>query len=78
MEQTGCSETSAYKIQTPDNYPEESIQHFTTAGFVFHSSPCKHTHTHTRIGTVTNAKTGNEIATLRYVTLINAPRLLQY
>ena len=28
MEQTECSETSAYKIQTPGNYPEESIQHF--------------------------------------------------
>jgi hypothetical protein len=26
-EQTECSETSAYKIQTPGNYPEESIQH---------------------------------------------------
>ena len=26
MEQTGCSETSAYKIQTPRNYPEEIIQ----------------------------------------------------
>jgi hypothetical protein len=25
MEQ--CSETSAYKLQTPGNYPEESIQH---------------------------------------------------
>jgi len=24
---TGCSETSACKIQTPGNYPEESIQH---------------------------------------------------
>jgi hypothetical protein len=23
---TGCSETSDYKIQTPGNYPEESIQ----------------------------------------------------
>ena len=23
---TGCSETSAYRIQTPGNYPEESIQ----------------------------------------------------
>jgi len=22
-----CSETSAYKTQTPGNYPEESIQH---------------------------------------------------
>jgi len=27
MEETECSETSAYKIQTPENYPEESIQH---------------------------------------------------
>ena len=26
MEQTECSETLAYKIQTPGNYPEESIQ----------------------------------------------------
>jgi hypothetical protein len=27
MEETECFETSAYKIQTPRNYPEESIQH---------------------------------------------------
>jgi hypothetical protein len=27
MEQIECSETSAYKIQTPGNYPEENIQH---------------------------------------------------
>ena len=27
MEQTECSEKSAYKIQTPGNYPEENIQH---------------------------------------------------
>jgi len=27
MEQTECSETSAYKIQTPGNYPEKNIQH---------------------------------------------------
>jgi len=27
MEQTECSETSVYKIQTPGNYPEENIQH---------------------------------------------------
>ena len=27
VEQTECSETSAYKIQTPGNYPEENIQH---------------------------------------------------
>jgi len=25
-EQIECSETSAYKIQTPGNYPEENIQ----------------------------------------------------
>jgi hypothetical protein len=27
VEQMECYETSAYKIQTPGNYPEESIQH---------------------------------------------------
>jgi len=27
MEQTECSETSAYKIQTSGNYPKENIQH---------------------------------------------------
>jgi len=27
MEQTECSETSAYKIQTPGIYPEGSMQH---------------------------------------------------
>jgi len=27
MEQTECSETSAYKIQTPGIYLEENIQH---------------------------------------------------
>jgi len=27
MEQTECSETSAYKIQTPGIYPEQNIQH---------------------------------------------------
>jgi len=27
MEQTECSENSAYKIQKPWNYPEESLQH---------------------------------------------------
>jgi len=28
MEQTDCSETLAYKIQTPGNYPDESIQQY--------------------------------------------------
>ena len=27
MEQTECFETSAYKLHTPGNYPEENIQH---------------------------------------------------
>jgi len=27
MEQTECSETSKYKIQTPGNFPEESVKH---------------------------------------------------
>jgi len=27
MEKTECSETPAYKIRTPGNYPEENIQH---------------------------------------------------
>jgi hypothetical protein len=27
MEQKDCSETLAYKLQTPGNYPKESIQH---------------------------------------------------
>jgi len=27
MEQIECSETSAFKIQAPGNYPEENIQH---------------------------------------------------
>jgi len=27
MKMEQCSETSAYKIQTPGNYPEESIQY---------------------------------------------------
>jgi len=26
VEQTECSETSAYKIQTPGNYPKENVQ----------------------------------------------------
>ena len=34
MEKTECSETSAYKIQTPGNYPEESIQSYSPCLFV--------------------------------------------
>jgi hypothetical protein len=36
MEQAVCSETSAYKIQTLRNYPEESIQHVSGLSQVFH------------------------------------------
>jgi hypothetical protein len=36
MEQTECSETSAYKIQMPENYPEESVQYnFDMIGVIF-------------------------------------------
>jgi len=28
MEQTECPETSAYKIQTPGNYPEEKTYNY--------------------------------------------------
>jgi hypothetical protein len=27
MEQTGCSETSVFKLQTPENNPEERVRH---------------------------------------------------
>ena len=27
IEETACPETSAYKIQKPENYPEEGMQH---------------------------------------------------
>jgi hypothetical protein len=40
---TECSETSAYKIHTPGNYPEESIQpfyrHFTMVYMSFEEQP---------------------------------------
>jgi accessory gene regulator protein AgrB len=39
MEQTECFETSAYKIQTPGNYPEENIQH-TEHGEILKSRNC--------------------------------------
>jgi len=32
IKQTECSETSAYKIQTPGNYPEETIKKYAFAG----------------------------------------------
>jgi len=38
MEQTECSEMSAYKIQTLGNCPEENIQH-TEHGKSFKSRP---------------------------------------
>jgi hypothetical protein len=38
MEQTERSETSAYKIQTPENYPEESIQQHVFCMLLIHIS----------------------------------------
>jgi hypothetical protein len=35
MEQIVCSETSAYKIQTPGNHPEENIQHNVYFNYLF-------------------------------------------
>ena len=35
MEQTECSKTSAYKIQTPGNYPEENIQRLLGYSYLF-------------------------------------------
>jgi len=35
MEQTECSKTSTYKIQTPGNYPEENIQHWISSLWLF-------------------------------------------
>ena len=32
MEQTECSETLAYEIQTPGSYPEQSIRHSEQGG----------------------------------------------
>jgi len=37
MEQTECSETSAYKIQTPEDYPEENIRHNVLLSRIFRS-----------------------------------------
>ena len=34
MEQTECSEKSAYKIQTPENYPEENIRQETVCSYM--------------------------------------------
>jgi len=41
MEQTECSETSAYKFKTPGNHPKESIQHCPqTSSFYKHLTTC--------------------------------------
>jgi len=44
MEQTECSETSAHKIQTPENNPEERIhylKHFSIMGLIYSSTECR-------------------------------------
>jgi hypothetical protein len=40
MEQTECSETSAYKIQTPGNYPEENIQQLNIGRWILKEAFC--------------------------------------
>jgi len=74
MEQTGCSETSAYKIQTPGNYPEENIQH-TEHGeslksriqYTYyqntHTLQNPHKHTHNKTHTYTHTHTHNKTHT---------------
>jgi len=43
MEHTECCEMSAYKIQTPENYPEESKQHYWRLFlWLFTYSCCEH------------------------------------
>jgi hypothetical protein len=37
MEQTVCSETLAFKLQTPGNHPEESKQQFPLPHYYFHT-----------------------------------------
>jgi hypothetical protein len=53
MEQTECSETSAYKIQTPGNYPEEKKHASSSSSSSTATKPstlqltvkhCKHVH----------------------------------
>jgi hypothetical protein len=43
MEQIECFETSAYKIQTPGNYPEENIQQFTYLPMKMEQRDCSKT-----------------------------------
>jgi hypothetical protein len=40
MEQIECSETSAYKIQTPGNHPEENIQHIKINSKLYYLKEC--------------------------------------
>jgi len=63
MEQTQCSETSAYKIQMPGNYAEENIQH------TEHGESLKsRTHEDTSYKTETNRKATPTVVCLRYLT----------
>jgi hypothetical protein len=41
MEHTECSETSAYKIQTPGNYPEENILQIAVSFILRRSVVCR-------------------------------------
>jgi len=44
MEQTECSETSAYKIQTPENYhPEEILEFYIYLSMKMEETECSET-----------------------------------
>jgi hypothetical protein len=77
MEQIECSETSAYKIQTPGNHPEENMQLqkcFISRYISAHSTPSFHicvryvyiTHTHTHTNTHTHTYTHTHTHTLTH------------
>jgi len=61
MEQAKCSETSTCKIQTPGNYPEETIQHSE------HGESLKSRKLHTYFVRIAVSKTTNTKLVTRYV-----------
>jgi hypothetical protein len=59
MEQS-VPETSAYKIQTPGNYTEESIQVYLVGYFLFHCTAADDSHVHTPVYLIFCAFENNE------------------
>jgi hypothetical protein len=70
MEQIECSETSAYKIQTPGNHPEENIQH-TEHGESLKSKTFLLQHDNARPHT--SLKTVEHIVNLGWTVLLHPP-----